>query len=121
MSPSISAWGVSAATESITIMSTAPDLTRDSAISSACSPVSGCDTHRLSVFTPRFAAYTGSRACSASINAATPPFFCDSAMACRARVVFADVSGPYIYITLPLGYPPIPSAASSVIDPEGMT
>src|SRR5260221_12868791 len=41
MSPSISALGTSAATESITTMSTAPERTRISQISSACSPVPG--------------------------------------------------------------------------------
>ena len=46
-----------------------------SAISSACSPVSGWDTNNSSMSTPRAAAYTGSNACSASINAATPPAF----------------------------------------------
>ena len=41
ISPSISARGTSAATESITTTSTAPVRTSVSAISSACSPVSG--------------------------------------------------------------------------------
>ena len=41
MSPSISALGVNAATESITITEIEPDLTSVSAISSACSPASG--------------------------------------------------------------------------------
>ena len=41
MSPSISARGVSAATESMTTTSSAPERTSMSAISSACSPVSG--------------------------------------------------------------------------------
>ena len=36
----------------------------------------------------------GSSACSASMNAHTPPFFCASAMMCRVRVVFPDDSGP---------------------------
>ena len=43
ISPSISALGVSAATESITITSIAPERTSVSQISSACSPVSGCE------------------------------------------------------------------------------
>ena len=38
ISPSISAFGTSAATESMTIRSTAPERTSMSAISSACSP-----------------------------------------------------------------------------------
>ena len=46
MSPSISALGVSAATESTTIRSIAPVRTSVSAISSACSPQSGCETSR---------------------------------------------------------------------------
>ncbi len=41
MSPSISDLGTSAATESTTTMSMAPERTMVSAISSACSPLSG--------------------------------------------------------------------------------
>ena len=52
ISPSISAFGVSAATESITTVPTAPERTSMSVISSACSPVSGCDTSRFSASTP---------------------------------------------------------------------
>ena len=52
ISPSISALGTRAATESMTMMSTAPERTRISTISSACSPVSGCDTSRFSMSTP---------------------------------------------------------------------
>ena len=43
MSPSISALGVSAATESITKTETDPDFISVSAISKACSPVSDCE------------------------------------------------------------------------------
>ena len=46
ISPSISAFGTSAATESMTMMSTPPERTSMSAISSACSPVSGCEISR---------------------------------------------------------------------------
>ena len=62
-----------------TITSSAPLRTSASAISKACSPVSGCATIKLSISTPNFFAYTGSKACSASINAASPPIFCASA------------------------------------------
>ncbi len=41
ISPSISARGVNAATESTTTISTEPERTSMSAISNACSPVSG--------------------------------------------------------------------------------
>ena len=41
-----------AATESTTRTSTAPERMRTSAISRACSPLSGCETRRLSVSTP---------------------------------------------------------------------
>ena len=75
MSPSISAFGTNAATESTTIISIAPLLISASAISNACSPVSGCETIKLSTSTPNAFAYTGSNACSASINAAIPPCF----------------------------------------------
>ena len=54
----------------------APDLTKVSAISSACSPESGCDRSSSSIFTPKFSAYFGSSACSASMKAAVPPCFC---------------------------------------------
>src|SRR5690606_41066201 len=73
ISPSISARGTNAATESTTTTSTAPERTNNSTISSACSPVSGCETNNSPTSTPSAAAYTGSSACSASTNAATPP------------------------------------------------
>ena len=76
ISPSISARGVNAATESTTTISTEPLLTSISAISRACSPVSGCETNNSSILTPSLAAYWISSACSASINAAVPPTFC---------------------------------------------
>ena len=56
ISPSISALGTSAATESMTTMSMAPDRMSMSAISSACSPVSGWETSSASVSTPSFLA-----------------------------------------------------------------
>ena len=55
MSPSISARGTSAATESMTMTSTALERTSASVISSACSPVSGCDTSRSSILMPQAA------------------------------------------------------------------
>src|SRR6266852_676828 len=67
ISPSISALGTSAATESTTTTSTAPERTRISQISSPCSPVSGWDTSRLSTSTPSFFVYSTSSACSASM------------------------------------------------------
>ena len=56
ISPSISAFGVRAATESITIISTADERISCSAISSACSPLSGWEIHRFSTSTPNFSA-----------------------------------------------------------------
>src|SRR6266851_3931965 len=53
ISPSISARGTSAATESITTRSTAPERTSVSVISSACSPVSGCEMSSSSMCTPQ--------------------------------------------------------------------
>ncbi|SKU07514.1 Uncharacterised protein [Mycobacteroides abscessus subsp. abscessus] len=94
ISPSISARGTSAATESMTMRSMAPERTSMSAISRACSPVSGCDTNSESVSTPSFLAYSGSSACSASMNAAIPPARCALATACRATVVLPEDSGP---------------------------
>ena len=94
ISPSISARGVSAATESTTTISTEPERTSMSTISKACSPVSGCEINKSGTFTPNLAAYCGSNACSASINAATPPVFCICAMTESVSVVLPDDSGP---------------------------
>ena len=52
ISPSISARGTSAATESMTMRSSAPERISMSAISSACSPESGWETSSASVSTP---------------------------------------------------------------------
>ena len=54
ISPSSSALGVSAATESTTTTETAPERTSVSVISSACSPVSGCEIRSSSMSTPSF-------------------------------------------------------------------
>src|SRR3989441_1711460 len=120
MSPSISALGTSAATESTTTTSTAPDRTRISVISSPCSPVSGWETSRLSMSTPSFLAYSTSSACSASMYAAAPPCRCELATTCRASVVLPLDSGPKISLTRPRGMPPIPIAASRLIAPVGI-
>ena len=56
ISPSISARGTRAATESITMTSMAPERTSMSAISRACSPVSGWEISSSSVLTPRLRA-----------------------------------------------------------------
>ena len=56
ISPSISARGTRAATESMITTSTPLLRIRVSAISSACSPVSGCDTSSSSTLRPTFLA-----------------------------------------------------------------
>ncbi|MNY52808.1 hypothetical protein D3C86_1885150 [compost metagenome] len=56
ISPSISARGTRAATESMTTMSSEPEPTNMSMISRACSPVSGWETRSASVSTPSLAA-----------------------------------------------------------------
>src|SRR5690606_20321082 len=116
-----SARGTNAATLSTTPTSTAPDRTNNSTISNACSPVSGCDTNNCSTSTPNAAAYTGSKACSASTNAATPPERCASATTCKAKVVFPPDSGPYTSTTRPRGNPPTPNARSTLNDPVETT
>ena len=116
MSPSISARGTSAATESTTTMSTAEDRTSWSATCSAISPLSGWQMTRPSVSTPAALAYAGSKACSASMKAAAPPAACTSARACRASVVLPLLSGPYTSTIRPTGRPP-PRALSSVRAP----
>ncbi|MNP52069.1 hypothetical protein D3C76_1464370 [compost metagenome] len=94
ISPSISALGTRAATESTMITSTALERTSMSVISRACSPVSGCETSRSSTLTPSLPAYSGSRACSASTKAQVAPFFWASAMTDSVSVVLPDDSGP---------------------------
>lgn len=54
ISPSISAWGTNAATESITTISTASLLTKASQISRASSPVSGWLSKSSLILTPNF-------------------------------------------------------------------
>ena len=117
ISPSISALGTRAATESTAMMSTAFDRTSMSVISSACSPVSGWETSRLSMSTPSACAYFASRACSASMNAAVPPALCAFAIMCSTSVVLPDDSGPKTSTIRPRGTPPIPSARSSESEP----
>ena len=117
ISPSISWRGTSAATESTTTTSMAPERTNSSVISSASSPQSGWDTRSSSILTPSALAYTGSSACSASMKAALPPAFCTSAAICRATVVLPEDSGPKISMILPFGTPPMPSAISSATEP----
>ncbi len=56
ISPSSSALGTSAATESMTITSSALERASVSQIVSASSPLSGCDTSKSSRFTPSFLA-----------------------------------------------------------------
>ncbi len=121
ISPSISALGTRAATESMTITSIAPERISISAISSACSPLSGCETSRLSVSTPSFFEYSASSACSASMKAARPPVFWACAMIWSESVVLPDDSGPKISTTRPRGMPPTPRAASTASDPVGIT
>ncbi len=94
ISPSISALGVKAATESITTRSTSPLRAKSSASSRPCSPESGCVNSSRDGSTPRALAYSRSRACSASMKAAMPPRFCTSTIAWRVSVVFPDDSGP---------------------------
>src|SRR5437868_6135590 len=120
MSPSISAFGTSAATESTTTTSTPPERTRISVISSPCSPVSGWDTSRLSMSTPSFLAYSTSSACSASMYAAAPPCRWECATTCSASVVLPLDSGPKISVTRPRGIPPMPIAASRLMAPVGI-
>jgi hypothetical protein len=103
--------GTRAATESTTHHVHAVGAHQHSTISSACSPLSGCDTSRLSSSTPSFCAY-----CRVEAHARrrrTPPSrraSAPSAMTCSASVVLPDDSGPKISTTRPRGTPPMPSA-----------
>ncbi len=66
---------------------------------------------RLSTSTQIFLAYSGSSACSASMNAAVHQAFWTSAMACKVSVVLPEDSGQYISTILHLAYHH-PSASS---------
>ena len=105
ISPSSSFFGTRAATESMTITSTAFDLTSISVICMASSPLLGWLTSSISRSTPSFLAQLGSKACSASINAAMPPAFWASATTCRASVVLPLDSGPKTSMMRPRGMP----------------
>src|SRR5215471_6390078 len=105
----------------MTMTSTPPERTSMSAISSACSPVSGWEISMSPTLTPSLPAYTGSRAFSASMYAATPPALWTCATTCRQSVVFPEASGPYTSTTRPLGSPPTPSAMSSPSEPVDTT
>src|SRR5438445_337709 len=94
MSPSISARGTSAATESTMMTSTAFDLTSASHISSACSPVSGWEMRRSSMLIPIAPAKVGSSACSTSMYADSPPARCACAITCIATVDLPAISRP---------------------------
>ena len=94
ISPSSSAWGTRAATESRTMTSRAPERTRVSTISRACSPESGWEMIRFSTSTPMRRAKPTSRACSASTKAAVPPARWASRMTWRETIVLPAPSGP---------------------------
>ena len=55
------------------------------------------------------------------MNAAVPPAFCACAITCSASVVFPEDSGPKISTTRPRGNPPTPKAASTEMEPLGIT
>ena len=82
ISPSISARGTSAATESTTTTSIAPLRTSASAISKRL--LAGVRLRNVQVIHvhPARAAYLESSACSTSTNAATPPRRCAWAITC---------------------------------------
>ena len=102
------------------MLSTELELISISVISRACSPVSGWLTSRLLTSMPNLFAQVVSRACSASMNAATPPARWALAMTWSARVVLPDDSGPNSSVTLPRGMPLPPSAMSSDNEPVPM-
>ena len=93
ISPSISARGTSAATESTTSTSTAPLRTRISAMSRACSPESGWEMSRSSVY-PQLAGIGHVQGVFGVDEGRHPARRWASAMTCRARVVLPEDSGP---------------------------
>jgi hypothetical protein len=94
ISPSISALGVRAATESMTMMSIAPERTRVSVISSACSPCPAARPggRRLHAELSRIPHVERVLGVDEGAHAAAPR--CASAIACSVSVVLPDDSGP---------------------------
>src|SRR4051794_16098522 len=111
--------GTRAAAESTTIRSIAPESASCRAISKACSAVAGCATGSCSTATPRRAAYSGAKACSASSHAAAPPERCSAATIWRAKVVLPLPAPPNNSTIRPRGKPP-PVASSSARKPVGI-
>ena len=95
------------------MMSTALESTSISAIWSASSALPGWLTSSASISTPSRLHQDGSSACSASMNAATPPFRWALATACSAIVVLPLDSGPNSSMIRPRGSPLPPRARSS--------
>ena len=91
-----------------------------SAMLSASSPLSGCETRSSSSFRPTRRAYLGSSACSTSMKAARPPRRWASAMTLRQKVVLPDDSGPKISMIRPRGRPPTPKVRSMASEPVEM-
>ena len=117
MSPSISALGVSAATESMTTTSILPVRIRESTISSACSPVSGWEMRRSSTLTPILRGVIWIHGVLGIDVGADAAFFLGFGDDVKGKVVLPDDSGPKISMMRPQGRPPMPSAMSSPKDP----
>ena len=94
MSPSISAFGTSAATESMTTTSTAPERTRISQISSACSPVSGCEIEQALDIDAELLRVLHVERVLRVDERGDAPAFCAFATTCRQSVVLPLDSGP---------------------------
>ena len=115
ISPSISSFGVSAATESMTITSILPFALR-TPLSLACSPLSGWEIRRLFIFT-RVSWYIPDH-CMFGIYGANSAEFWASPTIWRERVVLRKI--PVRYFMILRRYSADSSAMSSPIEPVGI-
>ena len=95
ISPSISARGTSAATESTTTTSIAPERTSASVISSACSPVSGWETSMaVHIHAQRAGIRRVERVLRVDEGDLAAQLLCLRRATCSASVVLPEDSGP---------------------------
>jgi hypothetical protein len=120
ISPSISARGMRAATESMTMTSTALERTSSSQISRACSPVSGWETSRSSSLTPRRLAQDGVEGVLGVDERGHAAGFLGVGDDVESEGCLPLDSGPKTSRTRPRGTPLPPRAMSRLREPVGM-
>ena len=121
ISPSSSALGTRAATESTTTTSTAPVDDQRTGDFERLFAVVRLRNDQIVDIDAEFARIGRIERVFGIDEAAAPPAFCAWAITCSASVVLPDDSGPKISITRPRGKPPTPSAESSEMEPLEIT